>query len=331
MGDLVVTDSGNFEQLAEMCNNTKVVMSTVGPYTLYGTTLVNACALYGTDYTDITGELDWVRENVTLFQQLADKLKKDHNQSVASFEFWDNIKSMPSGGTIATVFELYERKKTMAPPKRIPRTENEFFMPPGATTGNGFGSKNNNTKMMGYDAKAKSWVGLFVMADANQKIVDRSNALLGWGDKLKYTEKMVFSNFMMGYSFYINLMYLACALENKMIGWVFRNYVLPKQGEGASDEFLQSGFLNVYGQAVGNNGAKVNSVMSFDKDPGYLETARMLGESGLCFVFDNEKLSLGGGMHTTASGLGKVLLDRLVATGTQFRFYDPEVTKVKAN
>merc|ERR1711935_1227200 len=203
--------------------------------------------------------------------------------------------------------------------------------PPGATTGNGFGSKNNNTKMMGYDAKAKSWVGLFVMADANQKIVDRSNALLGWGDKLKYTEKMVFSNFMMGYSFYINLMYLACALENKMIGWVFRNYVLPKQGEGASDKFLQSGFLNLYGQAVGNNGAKVNSVMSFDKDPGYLETARMLGESGLCFVFDNEKLSLGGGMHTTASGLGKVLLDRLVATGTQFRFYDPEVTKVKAN
>ena len=71
--------------------------------------------------------------------------------------------------------------------------------------------------------------------------------------------------------------------------------------------------------------------MTFDKDPGYWETARMLGESGLCFVFDNDKLKVGGGMHTTASGLGQVLLDRLVATGTGFRFYNPRDEKVKAN
>jgi short subunit dehydrogenase-like uncharacterized protein len=355
--DLVVADSHNFEQLSEMCNNTKVVCSTVGPYTLYGSTLVNACALYGTDYTDITGELDWVRDNVACFQkmalksgarivsfcghdcipwditaqQLADKLKKDHNQSVKVFNMWDNIKGTASGGTIATVFELYERRKTATPPKKIPREENEFYMVPGETVGSGFMSKNLNTKMLSYDSKAKSWVGLFVMADANMRIVDRSNALLGWGNGLKYSEKMIFSNFMVGYSYYLGILFLACALECSLIGWFFRNYVLPKPGQGPNEHELQTGFLNVYGEATGENGAKVNSVMTFNKDPGYWETARMLGESGLCFVFDNDKLKVGGGMHTTASGLGQVLLDRLVATGTGFRFYDPRDEKVKAN
>jgi hypothetical protein len=75
-------------------------------------------------------------------------------------------------------------------------------MVPGETVGSGFMSKNLNTKMLSYDSKAKSWVGIFVMADANMKIVDRSNALLGWGNGLKYSEKMIFSNFMVGYSFY---------------------------------------------------------------------------------------------------------------------------------
>lgn len=44
-----------------MCNKTKVVMSTVGPYSVHGTRLVNVCCGYGTDYVDITGEVDWVK------------------------------------------------------------------------------------------------------------------------------------------------------------------------------------------------------------------------------------------------------------------------------
>ena len=354
--DLVVANSSSASELEAMCRDTKVVMSTVGPYTLYGTTLVNACAVYGTDYVDITGEFDWVRDNVVNFQemalktgarivsfcghdsipwdiscqQLASKMRSENNQSVTSFTFWDNINSKPSGGTIATVFELYERKKNAKAPVRIERKENPFYMVPGAKTGNGFTSKNLNTKMLSYDKKVQSWTGLFVMADANFRIADRSNTMLAWGNSMKYTEKMLFANFMMGYSFYINLMFLACALENSLIGWFFRSYVLPKPGEGASDEFLQKGFLNVFGEAVGEKGDKVNCVMTFDKDPGYLETARMIGESGLCFVFDNDKLKLGGGMHTTAI-LGDVLLDRLTATGTTFHFYNPRDDKVKSN
>jgi len=44
-----------------MCNRTRVVLSTVGPYSIYGTKLVNVCCAYGTDYVDITGEVNWVK------------------------------------------------------------------------------------------------------------------------------------------------------------------------------------------------------------------------------------------------------------------------------
>ena len=57
---IIVADSHDGIKLSEMCNKTRVVLSTVGPYALYGTTLVNVCAAYGTDYVDITGEIDWV-------------------------------------------------------------------------------------------------------------------------------------------------------------------------------------------------------------------------------------------------------------------------------
>lgn len=69
--DVVVADSKNWEQLVDMCNSTKVVCTTVGPFTRYGSELVNACCLMGTDYCDITGELPWNRECHENYQAMA--------------------------------------------------------------------------------------------------------------------------------------------------------------------------------------------------------------------------------------------------------------------
>lgn len=43
-----------------MAKNTKVIISTVGPFTDYGNYLVATCCALGTDYCDITGEFEWV-------------------------------------------------------------------------------------------------------------------------------------------------------------------------------------------------------------------------------------------------------------------------------
>ena len=63
--------------------------------------------------------------------------------------------------------------------------------------------------------------------------------------------------------------------------------------------------------------------MHFYTEPAYVDTARMLAESGLCFVFNNDEIEVGGGFWTPASGLNKILLKRITKTGTDFRFYDP--------
>ena len=49
---LLVVDSKDIESITKMVKQTKCVLTTVGPYQLYGSKLVEACAKHGTDYVD---------------------------------------------------------------------------------------------------------------------------------------------------------------------------------------------------------------------------------------------------------------------------------------
>lgn len=53
---ILIADAGNDADLKALCANTRVVVSTVGPYALYGEPLIKACVENGTDYCDLTGE-----------------------------------------------------------------------------------------------------------------------------------------------------------------------------------------------------------------------------------------------------------------------------------
>ena len=71
--NLIVADATDFEALKNMCEQTKVVVSTVGPYDLYGETLIRACAQTGTDYCDLTGEPQWIKRMLDLYEPVAKK------------------------------------------------------------------------------------------------------------------------------------------------------------------------------------------------------------------------------------------------------------------
>ena len=58
---LIVADASDVASLKAMIEQTKSVISTVGPYLLYGNDLVAACAASGTDYFDLCGETPWMR------------------------------------------------------------------------------------------------------------------------------------------------------------------------------------------------------------------------------------------------------------------------------
>jgi len=145
---------------------------------------------------------------------------------------------------------------------------------------------------------------------------------MGYNNNFEYGEKVLFPNFATGFITTVGYAYLFAMIACKPFGWFARKFILPKQGEGMPLADLEKGYLTIYGEGTGVKGNKVNSVMHFPKDPGYLETARMLCESGLVFVFDNDQVKVGGGMWNTAQ-FGKPLLKRLEKEGTQFRFYNP--------
>ncbi|PHQ45188.1 oxidoreductase, partial [Halorubrum sp. C3] len=68
---VVVGDATDTESLRDIARNTRVMCTTVGPYTRLGTPLVEACVEAGTDYCDLTGEVNWVRETVDRFHEAA--------------------------------------------------------------------------------------------------------------------------------------------------------------------------------------------------------------------------------------------------------------------
>ena len=59
--DILIADAENYEDLAKMVKETKVLLTTAGPYAKYGSLLLKACIFEKTHYTDITGENHWVK------------------------------------------------------------------------------------------------------------------------------------------------------------------------------------------------------------------------------------------------------------------------------
>ena len=74
--------------------------------------------------------------------------------------------------------------------------------------------------------------------------------------------------------------------------------------------------MRVYGYAQGEKGTRAQSKLYFPIDPGYIDTARMLVESGLCLSLEEDIKKVPGGYHTTSSALGNTLLKRLCDTGS---------------
>jgi short subunit dehydrogenase-like uncharacterized protein len=69
--ELVAADASSPESLASLASSAKVVLTTVGPYTLYGMPLVEACAVAGTHYADLSGEFFFQADAIKNFDAAA--------------------------------------------------------------------------------------------------------------------------------------------------------------------------------------------------------------------------------------------------------------------
>jgi short subunit dehydrogenase-like uncharacterized protein len=326
---LIVTDSADAASLQALMAQTRLVLTTVGPYQLYGNELVAACAASGVDYVDLCGEPAWMRKMIDTHEATAkasgarivfscgfDSIPFDlgmlmlQNEMKAQFGTTANrvrgrvrkMKGTFSGGTAASL------KATMAAALQDPEVmgllRNPFSLTPGFE---GPRQPSGNKPM--FEDVLGMWVAPFVMAAINTRNVHRSNFLLGhaWGADLVYDEMMVTGPGDKGEA-------LANAVAaDKSLGAEGG----PKPGEGPSRAEREAGFYDVLFLGQDAAGHTVRVGVKGDRDPGYGSTSKMITEAAVCLLQD--ATGTGGGIWTPGAAMGVALIDRLQRNaGMQF-------------
>jgi len=317
---IIEVDSTNKDSLDSMTSSAKCILTTVGPYQLYGSSLVQSCSENGTDYVDLTGEPGWMYEMINAHQDTAknsgarivfscgfdsipfdlgvyfvQQAAQEKNGKPAK-HVRGRVKAMNgefSGGTIASL------GATMATLKEKPELIQVLSNPFSLTEGFEGPAQLDDSKVL-LDEKLNMWVAPFVMAPINTKNIHRSNVLLGhaYGEDFCYDEMMIAGEGEEGKQ-------IADAMNssNPMGG-----DNLPQPGEGPSKESREQGNYDVLFFADFDEGS-IEARVTGDMDPGYGSTSKMIAESALCLVQDCEDLS--GGMYTPAPAMGEKLIKRL--------------------
>ncbi len=340
--DHIVADAHDIDALAGLAESARVVISTVGPYSLYGSELVEACVNAGTDYCDLTGEPQWMQQmidahgktatgtgariihacgfdsipsdlGVLFTQRKAQELLGEHCHQISMRV--KAIKGGASGGTIASMLATVEQAKTDPDIRRV--LTNPYALAP---EGMRSGVRQPNVTAPMRDEASKRWVAPFVMASVNTRVVHRSHALMGrpWGDDFLYDEATMTGEGPQGALragvASIGMGTAVAALSVDPIRGVLADKVLPKPGEGPSPEQQRNGFYDLRFYGTTSNGSEIVTKVTGDRDPGYGSTAKVLGETAYCLL-QRDPADTPGGFWTPATGLGEPLIDQLVAHG----------------
>jgi len=318
---LVVANADDVVDLEKMCARTKVVLTTVGPYQLYGDKLVAACVKTGTDYADLCGEPAWMAEKIAQHQDKAkqtgaricfssgfDSIPFDlgvlMTQKEATKRFGKpakrvrgRVRSMNgtfSGGTAASLGATM--KAAAKNPSIIATLTNPFALTPGFE---GPGQPTGMVPML--ESDLDKWAAPFVMAPINTKNVHRTNFLLGhpYGEDFQYDEMMLTTAGEAGK-----------AAANAAVELMKNPFGAkpPAPGEGPSKEERENGSYDVLFVAEKPDGGEdLHYGVKGRYDPGYGSTSRMLSETGIALLSCEAE----GGIGTPGAFLGEALVDRL--------------------
>ena len=333
---ILQAESHDTESLEALVRQGRVILTTVGPYARYGSELVAACVRHGTHYCDLTGEVHWMREMISKHQQEA----KDSGARIVHTCGFDSIPSDigvfylqkqmqarhgvaakhikyrtisfsggASGGTIDSMMAMMEKAKEDPSISKI-------IADPYALNDGKKGLDEPDRMSAYFDEDFDSWVGPFIMAAINTRVVRRTNELLGgiYGTDFRYDEGTLSGKGAGGFFGATGVGIGTGALAGLASFSPTRSIlkrVLPKPGEGPSKEARDKGFFEIELLGIHPNDTSKNIKVRVkgDKDPGYGSTSKMIAESALALAQDD--LDVGGGFWTPASAMGEALLKRL--------------------
>jgi short subunit dehydrogenase-like uncharacterized protein len=322
---LVVADASDPASLKAMVDQTRSVISTVGPYQLYGAELVAACAASGTDYLDLCGEPLWMRQMIDAHEATA-------KSSGARIVFSCGFDSLPfelgvffcqetakkilgapvsrvkgrvrdmtatvSGGTVASTkasFVAAARDLSL-----VALLQNPFVLTPGFE-----GPKQPRGNKPLLDEDMGSWTAPFVMATINTRNVHRSNMLMNfWYGKDFVYDEMVLTG--PGEQGEANAKRLVAAVNAERMGAAGG----LKPGEGPSKEEQETGLYDLLFVGIAPDGRQVRVAVKGDRDPGYGSTSKMISECAICLLRDTPDVP--AGIWTPGAAMTHKLIKRLV-------------------
>lgn len=339
--EVLIADSRRKEDIESLVKQTRVILTTAGPFALCGENLVACCARYGVDYVDITGETMFVRDMMDRYGEQAeasgakiipfcgfDAVPSDLGVFIANHYIHETLKCKMrsargyfsikggfNGGTLATLLNLFESGawKLMKDPG---------ILIPGNATASMLPRDEHHTR---YDRDVRKWTAPFMMGAINTPVVNRSAALFSrWGEG--YGSNFQYREFHQIGKWWNPFAALGITLTLKLLDRMgqyaplrkFMKVAGPAPGKGPSEASMNEGFFHFDVIAVSEDGDKIQVRISHKGDPGNRGTVKFLCESALCLALDRDQLPGGAGrcgFLTPAVGLGHALIGRLRHAG----------------
>ena len=325
-------------------SQTRILLTTAGPFSLYGSKIVDACVRFKTHYVDITGETFWVRDLIDRYHDRAaadgtriipccgfdsvpsdlgtylvarhikSKLRADCREVKSFYQ----IRGGLNGGTFASAANAQASGHSA-------RMREPFLLNPAAALTKEDSKPDQDPRDARFDADLGAWRTPFIMGVANTRMVRRSAGLFEqwrepYGREFHYQEYQKITGSMprfKAYGMLVALGMLQVTLKSSA-GRRFLTRLAPKAGQGPSQKVMDNGFFRCDLVGIAADGRKVFGVVSDKGDPGNRATVKFLCEPALCLALNADRLPGGqqrGGVLTPATGLGDVLVERLRKAG----------------
>lgn len=342
--DILTADSQDQQAIDDIVSQTRVLLTTAGPFARYGNALVDTCVRLKTHYVDITGETPWVKTLIDRYhtQAAADgtriipccgfdsvpsdlgtylvvrHLQQEFGVSCQRVNAYFQADGGLNGGTLASAFHLYDADQTG-------QFSDPFLLNPPAVHTETEIDRNRDPQVPLFATEVNTWVAPFFMGAVNTRIVRRSCALYDewqapYGDGFTYQEYLKLDEPLSGLKaigLTAGTALFTGVLQQPSVRSIVQPF-LPQPGSGPSEQTMNQGWFSCELMGTAADGRTVKGLIRDQGDPGNRATVKFLCESALSLALHRDDLPGGqarGGILTPATGLGEVLAERLRQAG----------------
>ena len=316
--DLFQVNSFENKSLDLITSKSKVIISVVGPYAIYGKKLIENCVNNNCHYLDITGESSFVQyvknkyskkaiETNTMlisccgFESIPPDIGtyysiKHLNEENIDIKCYMKTKGQISGGTWASFLNISSSGRIK---KKIQNNQPKKQ-----------GIKN---KILFYNKELKKWALIF--PDIDRYIIRRSSKLIdGYGENVRFVKYMLFKSLFKVTALLVPLFFILFLAKFKFTKKWLESFI--PSGTGPSEEAREKHWFEY--TLIGKTEKQKIITTVKGGDPGYGETSKFVTEMALALILNKDQLNHKKGVLTPAACAGDVMLKRLQKSGIEF-------------